>query len=183
MAFPGIAEITKDKVLEVSPELGARAVAAKLAVEAEKTRLTTAMQDAESVAQESRKRVGELEERLAASEREGAAPDNYIKWRVEGTEGLAKGTIGWPDYPNASPSTIDFTTTRQPGCWFSPRWREVWFPDAFEGVMGQLLDGITDGTEPAVGGHDNLKTVALVDACYKSLEEQRPVNIEEILAM
>ena len=115
--------------------------------------------------------------------REGAAPDSYIKWRVEGTEGLAKGTIGWPAYPNASPSTIDFTTRRQPGCWFSPRWREVWFPDAFEGVMGQLLDGVTDGTEPAVGGHDNLKTVALVDACYKSLEEQRPVNIEEILAI
>ena len=27
---------------------------------------------------------------------------HYIKWRVEGTEGLAKGTIGWPDYPAAA---------------------------------------------------------------------------------
>ncbi len=23
----------------------------------------------------------------------------YIKWRVEGTEGMAEGTIGWPEYP------------------------------------------------------------------------------------
>ena len=118
----------------------------------------------------------------AGPAREGAAPDIYIKWRVEGTEGLAQGTIGWPSYPNVTPSTIDFTTKFQPGCWFSPRWREVWFPDAFEGTMGQLLDALTDGTEPAVSGRDNLKTMALVDACYKSLAEHRPVNLEEILA-
>jgi predicted dehydrogenase len=28
-----------------------------------------------------------------------------IEWRVEGMEGIAKGTIGWPDYPEGSPST------------------------------------------------------------------------------
>lgn len=117
----------------------------------------------------------------AGPAREGAAPDLYIKWRVEGTEGLAQGTIGWPSYPNVTPSTIDFTTKRQPGTWFSPRWREVWFPDAFEGTMGQLLDSLTDGTEPAVSGRDNLKTMALVDACYRSIAEHRPVDLEEIL--
>ena len=36
--------------------------------------------------------------------------DHRIDWRVEGTEGVAKGTIGWPDYPEGSPSTIDWTT-------------------------------------------------------------------------
>lgn len=113
--------------------------------------------------------------------REGGAADTYIKWRVEGTDGLAQGTIGWPAYPNVTPSTIDFTTKHQPGCWFSPRWREVWFPDAFEGTMGALLDSLTNGAEPAVGGRDNLKTMALLDACYKSLQEHRLVRIEEIL--
>jgi predicted dehydrogenase len=58
----------------------------------------------------------------------------------------------------------------------------VWFPDAFEGTMGQLLDALTDGSEPAVSGRDNLKTMALVDACYRSLEEHRPVEIEEIIS-
>ncbi len=117
----------------------------------------------------------------AGPAREGGAPDLYIKWRVEGTEGLAQGTIGWPTYPNLEPSTIDFTTARQPGCWFSPRWKEVWFPDAFQGTMGQLLESLAAGKEPAVSGRDNLKTMALIDACYKSAEERRPVRIEEIM--
>ena len=33
--------------------------------------------------------------------REGGAADLYIKWRVEGTDGMAQGTIGWPAYPDA----------------------------------------------------------------------------------
>ncbi|MFN7992350.1 MAG: Gfo/Idh/MocA family oxidoreductase [Bryobacteraceae bacterium] len=117
----------------------------------------------------------------AGPAREGAAADNYIKWRVEGTDGTAQGTIGWPEYPNAAPSTIDFTTKLEPGCWFRPRWSEVWFPDAFEGTMGQLLEAVASGTEPAVNGRENLHTVALVDACYRSIEEHRPVRLAEIL--
>ena len=42
--------------------------------------------------------------------REGAAEDIGIRWRVEGTKGMARGTIGWPNYPERTPSTIDFTT-------------------------------------------------------------------------
>jgi predicted dehydrogenase len=117
----------------------------------------------------------------AGPAREVAAADNYIKWRVEGTEGMAQGTIGWPSYPNAAPSTISFTTSREPGCWFAPQWKEVWFPDAFEGTMGMLLDAVAKGTEPAVGAADNLHTMALVDACYRSLDEHRPVRLSEIL--
>lgn len=116
----------------------------------------------------------------AGPAREGAAPDIYIKWRVEGTEGMARGAIGWPSYPNATPSTIDFTTTLAGTTWFQPRWKEVWFPDAFEGTMGQLLHALASGAEPAVSGRDNLGTMALVDACYKSLDEHRPVYLAEI---
>ncbi|MCS6953003.1 MAG: Gfo/Idh/MocA family oxidoreductase [Bryobacterales bacterium] len=113
--------------------------------------------------------------------KEGSGADVYIRWRVEGTEGIARGTIGWPAWPNAEPSTIDFTT-RAANCWFSPRWKEVWFPDAFAATMGQLFDALACGTEPAVSGRDNLHTMALVEACYKSVEEHRPVRLEEILS-
>lgn len=113
--------------------------------------------------------------------REGAAGDCYIKWRVEGTEGLAQGTIGWPGYPNAVASTIEFSTKRQPGVWLRPQWSEVWFPDAFQGTMGELLDSLTEGREPLIGGRENLGTMALVDACYQSLDEHRPVRIREII--
>jgi predicted dehydrogenase len=117
----------------------------------------------------------------AGPAREGAAADNYIKWRVEGTDGTAFGTIGWPGYPNRQPSTIRFTTRRQPGCWIAPQWDEVWFPDAFEGTMGQLLDALTTGRPPAITADDNLRTMALVDACYRSIDERRVVLLEEIL--
>jgi predicted dehydrogenase len=116
----------------------------------------------------------------AGPAREGAAGDCYIKWRVEGTEGLAQGTIGWPGYPNRQPSTIEFSTTKQPGGWFRPQWREVWFPDAFSGTMGMLFDAIATGTEPTISGRDNLNTMALVDACYRSIDEHRPVAISEV---
>ena len=117
----------------------------------------------------------------AGPAREGAASDLYIKWRVEGTDGLAHGTIGWPSFPNSTPSTIDFTTRREPGVWCAPRWKEVWFPDAFQGTMGMLLDAVAQGIEPAVGAKDNLHTMALIEACYKSLDDHRPVRIDEIL--
>jgi predicted dehydrogenase len=116
----------------------------------------------------------------AGPAREGAAADIYIKWRVEGTEGLAQGTIGWPGYPNAVPSTIEFATARQPGVWFRPQWKEVWFPDAFRGTMGMLLEALATGAEPAISGRDNLRTMALVEACYRSLDEHRPVRLDEI---
>lgn len=113
----------------------------------------------------------------AGPAREGAGKDCTIRWRVEGTEGLAQGTIGWPEYPNAAPSTIEFTTTRAGDVWFGPEWPEVWFPDAFSGTMGMLFDAIATDTEPAISGKDNLRTMALVDACYRSLEEGTKVDV------
>jgi predicted dehydrogenase len=112
---------------------------------------------------------------------EGAQKDIAIRWRVEGTEGLARGTIGWPDYPHPTPSTLDFTSTRFPGYWFSPRWNEVWFPDAFVGTMAQLLCALEDGREPEISGVDNLRTMALVDACYLSVRQRRAVALRELL--
>lgn len=111
---------------------------------------------------------------------EGAQPDIAIRWRVEGLEGLARGSIGWPDYPNPTPSTLDYTTTRRPGSWLRPRWREAWFPDAFAGTMAQLLCALEDGGDAEISGRDNLKTMALVEACYVSARQHRAVEIREI---
>lgn len=111
---------------------------------------------------------------------EGAEADTYIRWRVEGLDGMARGTIGWPSYPVPTPSTLDYTTTTQPGGWQQPRWNEVWFPDAFVGTMAQLLCALEDGSEPEISGVDNLQTMALVEACYRSAAEHRAVEIREI---
>lgn len=103
--------------------------------------------------------------------------DAGIRWRVEGTDGIAKGTIGWPDFPRGSPSTIDYTCRAEPGVWHRPRWEERWFPDAFVGTMGQLMRAIQEGTEPEISGRDNLRTMTLVDACYQSVAEHRAVRV------
>ncbi len=106
--------------------------------------------------------------------------DIGIHWRIDGTNGLARGSIGWPAYPDRQPSTLDFVTDRSPGQWWKPRWNEVWFPDAFIGPMADLLTAITENREPTLCGRDNLKTVALVDACYQSAKEHRAVDPREI---
>jgi predicted dehydrogenase len=111
--------------------------------------------------------------------REGAAADIGIRWRVEGTAGAARGTIGWPAYPQRAPSTLDYTTTASDQ-WISPRWNDVWFPDAFAGPMAELLCALEEGTQPSLWGRDNLKTMALVEACYLSARDHRAVEPAEI---
>jgi predicted dehydrogenase len=117
----------------------------------------------------------------AGPAREGAAAELGIHWRVEGTDGLACGTIGWPKYPRRAPSTLDFSTRRDRGRWHKPRWREAWFPDAFAGPMAELLCAIEQGRAPTTSGEDNLHTMALVEACYLSAAEGRAVAPAELL--
>lgn len=116
----------------------------------------------------------------AGPAREGAGADLGIRWRLEGTRGLARGTIGWPDYPDGSPSTIDYSTVDD-GRWHSPRWELRWFPDAFAGPMGDLLTAVATGAEPLLSGRDNLRTMALVEACYLSVERHAAVELAELL--
>ncbi len=105
--------------------------------------------------------------------------DHRIEWRVEGTVGMAKGTIGWPDYPEGSPSTIDWMTMAMDGDWERPRWSEQWFPQAFKGTMGQLMRAVHDDAEPEISGRTTLGTMALVEAAYRSGREGRAVPLSE----
>lgn len=109
--------------------------------------------------------------------REGSQGDIGIRWRVEGTEGLARGTIGWPSYPAHTPSTIDFTTAQRGDYWFQPRWPDAWFPEAFRGTMGELLMSLKHGLPPSINGHDNLRTIALVEAVFQAAHEHRVVEL------
>lgn len=111
--------------------------------------------------------------------REGCPGDIGIRYRVEGTDGLALGDIGWCKDPYTSPSTLryakkgdaDFTTASLEGSWF---------PDAFAGTMADLLTAIETNEDPQISGKDNLATMALVDAAYKSAAERRVVELKEM---
>jgi predicted dehydrogenase len=111
--------------------------------------------------------------------KEGCPGDNYIRWRIEGLKGLAIGDIGWCKDPYTTPSTLRYAAKGDTG-FHEPRWSESWFPDAFIGTMAQLLMALETGTEPAISGRDNLKTMALVEAAYLSAEQFRSIELQQI---
>ena len=108
--------------------------------------------------------------------KEGCPSDIRISWRIEGLNGLAMGDIGWCKDPYTSPSSIRYASKGDLH-FHEPRWTESWFPDAFAGTMAQLLIAVESSTEPAISGRDNLKTMALVDAAYRSAAEHQLVRL------
>jgi len=104
--------------------------------------------------------------------------DDYgIRYRVEGTEGVAKGTIGWPDF---APSTLALYSRRVGDAWVNVRFKERWFFEAFIGTMAQLMVAIEEDAEPELNGPDHLQTIRLALAGYRSADEGRPASPLEI---
>jgi predicted dehydrogenase len=99
--------------------------------------------------------------------KEGCPADLGIKWRIEGLNGLALGTIGWCQEPYTTPSTIRYAA-KGDAAFHSPVWPESWFPDAFIGTMADLLIALEEGKAPSISGRDNLKTMRLVEIAYRS---------------
>ncbi len=122
-----------------------------------------------------------LDDTWTGPAREGCPGDIRIEWRIEGRNGLAIGNIGWCQDPYTTPSSIKFAQIGD-AAFHQPKWPESWFPDAFIGTMAQLLCAMESGDDPEISGRDNLRTMALVDAAYKSAEENRLVRLDEILS-
>jgi predicted dehydrogenase len=109
--------------------------------------------------------------------------DPFATFRLEGTEGVIKGTIGLMyNYPTGRPDTLDFMSKRNKGYWFSARLDSMWIPDAFVGPMASLMRAIEDGSEPETSGRDNLRTLQVVFAEYRSMAEKRAVRPSEVTA-
>jgi predicted dehydrogenase len=119
-----------------------------------------------------------LEDVWSGPRQEGYRDDQHISWRVEGTEGVARGTIGWP---TGAASTLSYASAKTTGGeWVTPSWETMWFPHAFIGVMEQLQHAVATGTAPALSVADNVRTMALVEAGYRSIAEGRTVKLSEI---
>lgn len=118
-----------------------------------------------------------LEDVWSGPRQEGYEDDQHIAWRVEGTQGVAKGTIGWP---KGVASTLSYASMSTGGKWVSPQWQTMWFPHAFIGVMEQLQHALKSGTPPALSVADNVRTMALVEAGYRSIDQGRAVKLSEI---
>ncbi|MGN7453436.1 Gfo/Idh/MocA family protein [Paenibacillus pasadenensis] len=108
--------------------------------------------------------------------------DWHATYRFEGTEGIVQGTNGsLYDYPVGREDTLRFhSRLLHPDYWFVPTLHGKWFPDAFLGTMGELLRAVEEDREPETSVRDNLETMQLVFAAYRSMSEDRPVALREI---
>lgn len=117
-----------------------------------------------------------LDDTWTGPAKEGCPAENYIRFRIEGMDGLAIGDIGWCKNPYTTPSSLDYAR-KGDADFHRPRWQESWFPDAFAGTMGDLLLALEEGRAPNISGRDNLQTMALVDAAYQSAREKRAITL------
>lgn len=106
--------------------------------------------------------------------------DQGIEWRVDGTGGTASGSVGWPDHPWGSASTLRYVGEERPDLVLEPRWTGRWFPDAFAGTLAELLAALDRGDPPSISGRDNLGTMALLEAAYRSAESGRSIAIADV---
>ena len=107
----------------------------------------------------------------------------YSLFRVLGTEGVIEGTIGTNyDYPDGRNDTLKFTSREHGELNFSATLPGKWIPDAFYGPMASLMEAIQTGGEPITSAKNNLGTLRVVEAAYRSMKEARSVNPTEIIA-
>jgi hypothetical protein len=76
---------------------------------------------------------------------------------------------------------LEFSTRKQPGVWFRPRWDAVWFPDAFVGTIAQVLVAVENGTEPEISGRDNVETIYLCEAVFKAAAEHKVIAMRDLM--
>lgn len=104
----------------------------------------------------------------------------YARFRFEGTGGTVVGdnhlfsgnAAGDPTRLMVRSDAID------PEVEFTVRLPELRVPHSFIGPMASLMRSIESGGEPDPGGPDNLDTIALVRACYRSAEIGEAVEFE-----
>lgn len=124
-------------------------------------------------------RFGDGRLALVHTNHENLAGDVRAEFRIDGSEGSIRGTLGLLyDYPHGRPDTLEIWSRSLPtDGWLPYPVTTRWLPDAFIGPMASLLRSISEGGEPVTSGRDNLGTLRIVHALYRAIETgeaQRP---------
>jgi predicted dehydrogenase len=119
---------------------------------------------------------------LLAVNHHDTSNDPYATMRFMGSEGMISGTIGLLyDYPDGRPDTLQLRSPRfAPGGRLDLELEGSWVPGAFIGPMASLMEAIQTGGTPMTDAEDNIETLRLVLAGYRSNAEQRAVRPSEI---
>ena len=98
--------------------------------------------------------------------------DNYAEYRIDGDKGSIRGTLGLLyDYPNGRVDTLEVNSQVVPtDGWMPYPVTTRWFPDAFIGTMGSVMSAIAIGSAVRSSVRDNVNTLKLVQALYRSMD-------------
>jgi predicted dehydrogenase len=116
---------------------------------------------------------------------ENLGGDAVARFRIDGGEGSIRGTLGLLyDYPHGRPDTLEVYSRVLPtDGWLAYPVTTRWIPDAFIGPIGSLLAALADGGAPATAGRDNLGTLRLVEALYRSMDSGSSWRLEPVEAL
>lgn len=115
---------------------------------------------------------------LVAVNHHDESGDTYATFRFLGTQGIIKGTIGLLyNYPHGRPDTFEIHRHEDaPDAWQTITLEGLWIPDAFIGPMASLMEAIQTGGTPITSAEDNLNTLRIVEAAYRSAAENRSIQ-------
>jgi predicted dehydrogenase len=105
--------------------------------------------------------------------------DNRAEFRIDGDRGSIRGTLGLLyDYPVGRVDTLEVNSQVVPTDGWTPYPVTTrWFPDAFRGTMGSVMNAIATGSTLRSSVADTVGTLRLVDALYKSMESGLSINL------
>ena len=105
--------------------------------------------------------------------------DPRAEFRIDGTKGSIRGTIGLMyDYPRGRADTLEVNSRALPtDGWLHYPVTSRWIPTAFIGPMAALLEAIATHGVPLTNARDNLDTLRVVHALYRSGEEHVVVKL------
>ena len=105
--------------------------------------------------------------------------DNLAEFRIDGDQGAIRGTLGLLyNYPDGRVDTLEVNSKVVPtDGWLPYPVTQRWFPDAFIGTMGSVMSAIASGSILRSSVRDNVKTLKLVDALYRSMDSGTAINL------
>jgi predicted dehydrogenase len=107
--------------------------------------------------------------------------ERFFIFRFIGTEGVISGTLGISKYPEGEPDTLTWSSnSRCSGLRFEAKLEGTYLPDSFIGPIASLMQAIQENGVPETAGDDNLNTLRIAEAAYKSAAENRSVRLAEI---
>lgn len=105
--------------------------------------------------------------------------DNYAEYRIDGDKGSIRGTLGLLyDYPSGRVDTLEVNSQVVPtDGWMPYPVTTRWFPDAFIGTMGSVMDAISTGAPLRASVADNIGTLKMVEALYRSMDSGSSIDL------